>query len=177
MIRVREATCFADCATWLSGHCLDVSGTYARAIAWTFTGCFAGCFSGRSANGCPDIARTLSRLALDNRRPVLRTRRGLCADTLLARTERGPGWFATPDRSRPCPGDCRIKDTDKPRSRTYAGRFAWTFRVQPRLIRGHKGLSGLRGWCLNKMNGFPIPESRQRFRSVERHRIDELMCK
>src|SRR5207247_9535248 len=68
-------------------------------------------------------------------------------------------------------------DTDKPRSRTYAGRFAWTFRVQPRLIRGHKGLSGLRGWCLNKMNGFPIPESRQRFRSVERHRIDELMCK
>jgi len=95
----------------------------------------------------PVMAQTLSRLALDNRRPVLRTPRGLCTDTLLARTERGQGLFTAPDRSRPCPGDCRIKDADKPRSRTYAGRFAWTFHVPPRLIRGHKGLSGLRGWC------------------------------
>ena len=106
-----------------------------------------------------DMARTLSRLALDNRRPVLRTRRGLCADTLLARTERGQGLFAAPDRSRPCPGDCRIKDADMPRSRTYAGRFAWTFRVPPRLSRGHKGLKGLRGWCLTKLNGFQFQKA------------------
>jgi hypothetical protein len=25
----------------------------------------------------------------------------------------------------------------------------------------------IRGWCLTKMNGFPFPESRQRFRSIE----------
>ena len=25
----------------------------------------------------------------------------------------------------------------------------------------------IRGWCLTKMTGFPIPESRQRFRSTE----------
>src|SRR5207249_11701210 len=112
-------------------------------------------------------------LVVANARTRRRRGRGseLAAENTWSWTERDCGRLADLDRSRSCAGDCRIKDADMPRSRTYAGRFAWTFRVPPRLIRGHKGLSGLRGWCLNKMNGFPIPESRQRFRSVGRREL------
>ena len=127
-------------------HHQDNSRTFFGDTAWTSPG-----------HGSA-TART-EQTGTGQRRPVLRTRRGLCADTLLARTERGQGLFTAPDRSRPCPGDCRIKDADMPRSRTYAGRFAWTFQVLPRLIRGNKGLSGLRGWCLTKLNGFQFQKA------------------
>ena len=37
----------------------------------------------------------------------------------------------------------------------------------PRLLRDLLPHIHVRGWCLTKMTGFPIPESRQRFRSTE----------
>jgi hypothetical protein len=35
----------------------------------------------------------------------------------------------------------------------------------------------IRGWCLTKMTGFPIPESRLQFRSAERPKTFALMCR
>lgn len=89
MIRVRYATCLADCTGKLFGRCQDVAEPAARRAARTFIGCFAGRFPGHSAYSCADVARLAA-------------------------------------------------------------------------------LSLIRGWCLTKMTGFSVPESRQRSRSFER---------
>jgi hypothetical protein len=40
-----------------------------------------------------------------------------------------------------------------------------------RILRDLPAYSLIRGWCLTKMTGFPIPESRQRFCVIDRFQL------
>ena len=47
--------------------------------------------------------------------------------------------------------------------------FRWTRRELRAAVARLVSLSLIRGWCLTKMTGFPIPESRSKSRSLECH--------
>jgi len=42
-----------------------------------------------------------------------------------------------------------------------------------RIVGVSSGLILIRGWCLTKMTGFPIPESRPRFSSIEHSKLTQ----
>jgi hypothetical protein len=48
---------------------------------------------------------------------------------------------------------------------------------QPAEILRPRHLISIRGWCLTKMNGFPIPESRDNFRSAEPIKNAARVCR
>jgi len=61
--------------------------------------------------------------------------------------------------------------------RAIARRFGSIGAGQPAEIRRKRHLILIRGWCLTKMNGFPIPESRDNFRSAETIKNAAQVCR
>jgi len=75
-----------------------------------------------------------------------------------------------------CSANARYCPDDSPAAaRMNSGNCACIPGGQPadsvRIAGVSAGLILIRGWCLTKMTGFPIPESRPRFCSIERSKL------
>jgi hypothetical protein len=117
--------------------------------------------------------RTMRGRELDSVTDKLQTRsgHGLAADADRTWTGRGRGLTTVMVKSRTGHGHYvgHCSDSAWPIRRTLRGRCADIVRLA--------ALSLIRGWCLTKMTGFPIPESREKSRSTERPKTHALMCK